>query len=132
MTVRQSSAKMDLTLLVMRDAGATLLVIAKTLGCGLSTVHKRLEELRHAGIDVANAAQLAAEAQLTGKAKPGDITAAKAEPQKSAIPGPQQPARRKCLGGCGQLFNSLHAGNRICYRCQPKRAGVTSFTPDAS
>lgn len=25
--------------------------------------------------------------------------------------------KRKCLGGCGQMFKSLHAGNRICPKC---------------
>ena len=24
---------------------------------------------------------------------------------------------RKCLGGCGQMFMSQHAGNRICEKC---------------
>lgn len=27
---------------------------------------------------------------------------------------------RKCLGGCGQMFKSLHAGNRICPKCSEK------------
>lgn len=35
-----------------------------------------------------------------------------------------QPARRKCLR-CGELFNSAHAGNRICPGCSSINARLT-------
>jgi hypothetical protein len=30
----------------------------------------------------------------------------------------QSAGMRRCLGGCGQMFHSTHAGNRICDRCK--------------
>ena len=49
----------------------------------------------------------------------------KQEPEAPALPSPNEPALRRCLGArnaegdpCGQMFHSTHAGNRICPRCR--------------
>lgn len=34
------------------------------------------------------------------------------------------PARRKCLGGCGRMFDSSWIGERICSRCKGADAGL--------
>lgn len=36
-----------------------------------------------------------------------------------------QAAQRKCLGECGQMFESTHPGNRICYPCKNRRENLS-------
>lgn len=114
-----ANPKTDAQMLRLRASGRTQEAIAKALGCCTSTVCKRLEELRAAGVTKARAQIVAAEAERKGSGcslTPAQLAA--------------QLAMRRCLGGCGQMFESTHAGNRICQRCQPRRHGVTAFTPD--
>lgn len=40
----------------------------------------------------------------------------KPRPEPSGDPR-QQPKRRRCLGGCGKMFLSEWAGNRVCRSC---------------
>ncbi|WP_141693904.1 hypothetical protein [Methyloligella halotolerans] len=45
---------------------------------------------------------------------------------------PRAPAMRKCLGGCGKLFQSSHPGHRICDTCKRsddyKQASANSYS----
>lgn len=109
-------SELDTSIRNLRHAGSSIEAIARSLGCGATTVWKRIDEMREAGIDIAQK------------------TASEAEPAEAPPLTPAQqaqlPAWRTCLGGCGKIFESSSARNRICPRCQSRRDNVHPFTPD--
>lgn len=110
----------------LRARGWTFQQIAEAIGCSASTVFSIIESIREAvGAPTSARRSSAAETAQAEAVSPAP------KPAPASAPSPQQAGRRKCLGGCGQMFNSSSAANRICYRCQPRRAGVNPFTPDA-
>lgn len=125
MTGSRITPEDDVTLLTLRQQGSTYAIMARAIRCCTSTVHNRIVQLRAAGITLARARELAEEWRQKRAAE----AAAKPPLQApNAIPAPNQPGKRRCLGGCGQFFKSSSAANRICLRCQPRRAGVTRFS----
>ena len=111
----------DATILSMRSAGRSFADIAKAVGCSHTTAWKRLEQLRHAGATVPVAERTA---------KKRCEAAPPAAPPLTPAQQAKLPAWRTCLGGCGKIFESSSAGNRICPRCQHRRDNVHPFTPD--
>ena len=124
MTRSVATPETDLTILLLRKSGTTLAQIAKQVGCAVSTVTNRIEDLRLAGVDVQQASRIVSGAKIALAAPP----AAQPATAKTSPPtGPRHPARRLCLGGCNKLFASAHANNRICQTCRDRqaRSGVT-------
>lgn len=129
----------DLAIMALRIKGTPLRVIAAALGISDTTVGTRIRALRRAGLSLEGAARLAqADAPALDEvcARISSVPTTKRVPQAAPpaaghLPKPNEAAMRRCLGGCGKLFNSSHAGHRICYRCQPHRAHVTPFTPES-
>ena len=129
MTASRFTPEDDVTLLTLRQQGSTYASIARAIRCCTSTVHNRIVQLVAARITLARALELAEEWRqkraAEAAAKPPPLPPLQAP---NAIPAPNQPGKRRCLGGCGQFFKSSSAANRICLRCQPRRAGVTRFS----
>jgi|GEM_PF-4232353 hypothetical protein len=115
-----ATPEIDARMLTLRGAGKSFEAIANALGCSPTTAWKRIEELRVAGVSAAMARAIAA--------------MAKREAAPALLPTPAQKAKlpdwRRCLGGCGRLFWSDFAGQRICPRCERRRAEIHPFTPD--
>ena len=124
MTRSVATPETDLTILLLRKSGMMLAKIAKQVGCAVTTVARRIEDLRLAGVDVQQAARIVAEAKIALADPPA---AQPATSHASPPTGPRHPARRLCLGGCNKLFASAHANNRICQTCRDRqaRSGVT-------
>lgn len=101
-TRRTWTPQEDATMLDWREDGMLLNEIAARLGSNRTSISSRITLLKQ---------RAAAAAGL-----PPPLPSR----SRSELPAPTHPSKpggRKCLG-CGCLFASAHAGNRLCYRCK--------------